>query len=213
MFDALLVAHNDGAIVAVPAFENENPETLVSWAGFINGYAPWSVGRSAGELERAPIFNASYDRNFLAGLGDILPHVLMSGEDLMSRVRSVNGRVMFEPGAVIGHVNISRLRAWLVQRIVAGRVIASVRSAGWPVPRRMLYAVAFPLIPFVLMNRYRSSIDRTVRSNNVSLALWPLLALGMMFQAIGEALGYAWGRDEHSENRYDRFEIEQMDYA
>ncbi len=77
----------------------------------------------------------------------------------------------------------------------------------------MLYAIAFPLIPVVLIHRYRSSIVRTVRSNGVSRALWPLLFSGMICQAYGEALGYALGRDEESERRYDRFEIEQMDYA
>ncbi|HEX6574321.1 MAG TPA: hypothetical protein VF042_05060 [Gemmatimonadaceae bacterium] len=213
MFDALLTAHNVGGTVAVPAFENENPATLVSWAGFINGYAPWSVGRSGGMLSYGPLFNVSYDRDFLVGLGDILGNVLTSGEDLMSRIKSVKGRVMFEPDAVIGHVNIARLDSWLAQRIVAGRVIASVRSASWTIPRRLMYAIAFPLIPFVLMYRHRSSIARTVRTNGVSSALWPLLFLGMIFQAYGEAIGYALGRDEKSERRYDEYEIEQMNYA
>jgi hypothetical protein len=213
MFDGLIAAHNEGALQAVPAFENENPGTLVSWACFINGYAPWSAGRPAGPIGLAPLFNASYERDFLVGLGDALARVLMSGEDLMTRIKAVNGRATFAPRAVIGHVNISRLRSWLVQRIIAGRVIASVRSASWSVPRRMLHAIAFPLIPVVLIHRYRSSIVRTVRSNGVSWALWPLLFSGMICQAYGEALGYALGRDEESERRYDRFEIEQMDYA
>jgi hypothetical protein len=76
-----------------------------------------------------------------------------------------------------------------------------------------MYAIAFPLIPFVLLHRHRSSIARTIRTNGVSSALWPLLFVGMVFQAWGEALGYALGRDEKSERRYDAYEIEQMKYA
>lgn len=213
MFEALLASHHAGSAVTVPAFENENPTTLVSWAGFINGYAPWSAGRKAGDLNYAPLFNASYDRGFLVEMGENLASVLTSGEDMMTRLTSSGRRVSFEPGAVIGHMNISRLQPWLAQRIVAGRVIASVRSATWSRFRRMAYAIGFPLIPIVLINRHRRSIARTVRANGVSRALWPVLCIGMFFQAFGESLGYAVGRDAESEKQYDTFEIEQMDYA
>jgi hypothetical protein len=213
MFDALVASHKTGATVAIPAFENENPATLVSWAGFINGYAPWSTGRNGGGLNHAPLFNASYDRGFLVEMGGNLESILTSGEDMMARLTSNQRRVSFEPRAVIGHVNISQLKPWLLQRIVAGRVIASVRSSAWSSLRRLAYTLGAPLIPVVLMNRHRRSIARTIRSNSVSAALWPVLCLGMFFQAFGESLGYALGRDAESEHRYDAFEIEQMDYA
>ena len=212
MFDALLSAHRKGAAVAVPALENENPGSLVSWAGFINGYAPWSRGREAGDLTHAPLFNASYDRAFLLDMGNDLEKILTSGEDMMSRLRSAGRRAVFEPDALIGHVNIAPLGPWLRQRIVAGRTIASVRSTSWGITRRLAYALASPLIPAVLIRRHRQSISRTVRSNDVSAALWPVLGIGMVFQAFGEALGYALGRNRDSELRYDTFEVEQMNY-
>ena len=213
MFDKLLSCHTDGATVAVPAFLNANPGSLVSWACFINGYAPWSAGRPGGPLDYAPLFNVSYERAFLLDSGDELSRVLMSGEDMAARMKSIGGRMAFEPRAMIGHVNIAQWQEWLTQRVVAGRVIASVRSASWSPLRRVAYGASFPLIPFVLLGRYRRSIARTVRSNEVSVALWPLLFTGMLFQAAGECLGYVLGRDARSEQRYDTYEIEQIQYA
>ena len=192
---------------------NANPGTLVSWACFINGYAPWNAGRLAGPLDYAPLFNVSYERAFLLGTGEHLATVLLSGEDMAARIESIGGRMSFEPRAMIAHVNIAESGTWLMQRVVAGRVIASVRSASWSALRRFAYAASFPLIPFVLLHRYRSSIARTIRSNDLPAVLWLILFTSMLFQAFGESLGYLSGRNEKVERRYDTYEIEQIQYA
>ena len=213
MFKAIAAAHASGATIVVPALENENPTGLVSWAGFINGYASWARGRERGEIESAPLFNVSYRKSFLLGFGESLDRILLIREDIKRRVAAANGRIFFEPAAGIGHVNITRARDWIPQRVVAGRTIGSVRSSSWPAGRRFVYALAFPLIPAVLMRKHWRGITRTMRGNRVSRAVLPVLVLGMFFQAWGEMLGYLLGESPDAVRRYDEYEVRQLAYA
>ncbi len=210
MFDALIEAHASEWTVVVPAFENQNPDGAVSWAGFLTGYAAWTAGRSAGELDNAPIFNASYRRSFLVGLGAELGRALSTGEDMIGVLRAAGHRVAFDPAARIGHANISFCGTWLRQRLVAGRVIAGTRSAGWPRARRIAYALAAPLIPVVLLARGRAGISRTFRRERIPLLTLPALLAGSFMQAAGEFTGYALGRSVRALERYDDYEIHQL---
>ena len=213
MFHAIAAAHDDGATIVVPSLENENPGGLVSWAGFLNGYASWAQGRERGEIDSAPLFNVSYRKSFLLGFGESLDRVLLIREDIKRRVAAANGTIFFEPAAKIGHVNISRARDWIPQRVVAGRTIGSVRSASWPARRRFVYALAFPLIPVVLLRKHWRGITRTIRENRVSRYVLPVLVVGMFFQAWGEMLGYLLGESPRASRSYDEYEVRQLTYA
>lgn len=213
MFEALLQAHADGNAVAVPILENANPDGVVSWAGFLNGYAEWTEGARAGEISYAPLFNVSYDRAFLVGLGADLEHTLTAGGDMMARLRAAGGRVWMEPRAKIEHWNIVLMRNWLPQRLAAGRVIASLRSRHWPLHRRVAFALASPLIPLVLLARIRKGVARSVRQGRVPLPAVPTIALGMLVQAAGEMAGYAAGVSAKANRRYDEYEVRQLSYT
>ncbi len=212
MFDAISAAHESGAMVVVPALENENPDGLASWAGFLGGYASWTRGRKNGVLDSAPLFNVSYSKSFLVSLGELLDTVMLSREDIKRSVANAGGSIVFEPAAQVGHINIARARDLLSQRVVAGRTIASLRSASWTHRRRLVYGFAFPLIPLVLMRKHRRGIARTIRENRVSFAVLPLVALGMYFQAWGEMLGYVLGKSAAAVRRYDEYEIRLLDF-
>ena len=213
MFEALLERHSAGATVAIPVFANANPQGLVSWAGFLNGYAEWTDGVPAQALSYAPLYNASYLRSFLIGLGDDLEHSLTPGGDMMAKLRAAGCTAWIEPKARIAHWNIARIGDWLPQRFVAGRVIASLRSQKWPVFRRLAFAIGAPLIPLVLFARVRSGIMRTIRRNDVSLAVIPALALGMIVQAAGEMIGYIAGASPKGSRIYDEYEVRQLSFT
>lgn len=213
MLDVLLRAHREGWCVTVPVFENENPDSLVSWAAFLSGYAAWTAGIPAGELNHAPLFNVSYRRDFLLGLGDDLEHTLTTGEDMMGRLRAAACGVWLEPVAKIGHVNMTFAGAWLKQRLAAGRVIASIRSRRWSRFRRLSFALGAPLIPLVLLARIRHGVMRAIRSGQVSPAVLPVLATGMIAQSLGELVGYAAGGSAGSARSYDEYEVRQSAFS
>ena len=213
MFEALLEAHAHGRAVAVPVLENANPDRVVSWAGFLNGYAEWTDGAAAGEISHAPLFNVSYDRSFLVGLGADLEHTLTAGGDMMAHLRSAGCSVWLEPRARIEHWNIELMRNWLPQRLAAGRVIASLRSQRWPIHRRVAFALASPLIPLVLLGRIRKGLARSIRQRRVPFRVLPTIALGMLVQAAGEMAGYAAGVSAKASRRYDEYEVRQLSFT
>lgn len=210
MAQALIDAHAAGWGVVVPAFYNANPDGAASWTGFLAGYAGWTEGIPAGQLDRAPLFNVSYRRSFLLGLGDRLPRVLTEGEDMASELRARDCRIWFEPAAGIDHANISFLFPLLRQRLLAGRVVAGGRSAGWPRWRRLAYALGSPLIPIVLLARYRGGISRTIRRQRPPPGTLPVLVLGSVFEAVGEMVGYARGEGSTARARYDMLEVRRL---
>jgi hypothetical protein len=210
MAQALVAAHAAGWGVVVPAFYNANPDGAPSWAGFLAGYAAWTGGVPAGEIETAPLFNVSYRKPFLLGLGDRLPDVLTEGEHMANELRAGGQRIRFEPSAGIDHANISFLSSLLRQRFLAGRVIAAGRSASWTRPHRMAYALGSPLIPMVLLGRYRSAILRTIRRQRPPATTLPVLILGSILEAAGEMLGYARGEGSTARARYDALEVQRL---
>jgi hypothetical protein len=213
MFDALIDAHEAGWTVVVPVFENENPDGAVSWACFLTGYAPWTEGRPAAELDNAPILNVSYRRFFLVGLGNELGRALSSGEDMVGRLHATGHRIGFAPMARIGHANISYAGTWLGQRVVAGRVIAGTRSASWPLIRRVAYALGSPLVPLVLLSRNRAGISRSMLREHAPMMTLPTLIAGSFMQAFGEMTGYLMGGSVRGLERYDDYEIHQLENA
>jgi hypothetical protein len=211
MFDAMVDAHESGAIIVVPSLENENPTGLVSWACFLSGYASWTAWRERGVIASAPLFNVSYRKSFLLESGESLDRLLLIREDISSSVEEADGTIFFEPAARIGHVNIARAGDWLPQRIVAGRTIGSMRSREWPAGKRIALGLAFPLIPFVLLRKHWRGITGTIARNDLSRAVLPLMLLGMLFQAWGEMLGYLFGESTASMRRYDEYEVRQLE--
>ena len=213
MFRALARAHAEGCTMAVPSFHNWNPDGAASWAGFIIGYAPWTPGREAGHLASAPIFNVSYSRSFLMSLGDRLDAALSEGEDMLALLRAGGHDVRFVPDAAIEHANISGGAQFLRQRYLSGRVIAGTRSMQWSGTRRAVYAIASPLVPFVLFRRHRQGIARVIRSSHPPRTTAILVAAGMVMQAIGEMAGYVSGDSDSVRSRYDSEEIRRLDFV
>ena len=213
MFDALIAAHRSGCTMAVPAFTNWNPDGAASWAGFITGYGSWTEGLPAQALSSAPIFNVSYRRSFFAVFGDDLDDALSEGVDIVGKLREGGHEIRFVPEARLAHANISRRGEFLSQRFVAGRVIGGNRGGRWPISRRSIYALASPLVPFVLLRRNRAGIGRVLKTARPPRGTLSLVVIGAICQAAGEMAGYITGDRAEVRIRYDDDEIARLDHA
>jgi hypothetical protein len=84
--------------------------------------------------------------------------------------------------------------AALAMRYHYGRQFAADRSSGWPLARRLGYALAAPFVPLILLSRLRQSLGRA------PAGLWrwsalPWLLVFLSLWSAGEAVGYVAGRD------------------
>lgn len=196
--------------VVVPGFRNANPETGLSRAGFLSDYGAWLQGLPAGGIERTPSYNAAFRRSVLLEFGDRLEHAITFGDELFLGLKARGHRAYFDPTIAIEHVNLSRLGPWMHERFLAGVLIGGYRSQRWPWSRRIAYAAATPLIPFVILSRMWSGVREAGRTQRLPSGTTPMIVLGAFVKAAGEFRGYLAGTGTTADVIMTRYEIRKL---
>jgi hypothetical protein len=211
--EAIIRRMEESWSVIIPAFGNANPKGVLSWAGFLSDYGPWLEGGTAGEVTWLPIYNAAFRRDALLALGDRLAPALSHGDELPLSIRSAGHKAFFEPAARLDHVNVAMRTHWARERFASGIMIAASRSSRWPLPRRVLYVLASPLIPVVLCSRVLPGAWRVVREKKLPMSTILWIVFGMGVKGLGEMAGYAGARVREWENRMHEYEVHKLAYA
>lgn len=187
--EALVAAHREPSYAVVgPAMGNANPGTGASWSNLLIDYGRW-VDANGGVLDDVPGHNSAYKRAPLLEYGPRLAEMMESPSTLHADLRARGHRLYLEPAARTDHLNATRLVSYMHELYLIGRSFGSGRGEQWPLPRRLAYGLASPLIPAVRFVR----IFRDVRR----LRLWsaiPTLFIGLPAHAAGEMVGYLRGR-------------------
>lgn len=194
---AIIEAYRDAPWVAVGStIENANPRSATSWANLLLGHGWWIDPSQAGEMADVPGHNGSYRRSALAPFGDDLPDRMGRDGDLHDRLRAQGGRMYLAADARVAHVNPSRLTATADLRLHAGRLYGATRAAGdrWSPVKRLLYALASPLIPLVRLRRLHADHLAAGRRHHELLPrILPALLGALGVDAAGQAVGYLRG--------------------
>lgn len=189
--EALIKAHREPWAAIGPSVRNANPESVISWADFLLGYASWLDPATPGATDRVPGHNSSYKRSILLGYGRDLEAMLAAEVILHWDLRARGYQLYLEPAAKVSHMNFERLSPMIRNQFHHSRLFAAARSRGWSPIRRMLYVGGAPLIPGIRFWR----IIRGYRGGrrNPPLRVLPPLMLGLIVAAVGELVGYASG--------------------
>ena len=196
--------------LAVPGFRNSNPDSGLSWAGFLSDYGAWSQNLEAGEIHRPPSHDAAFRRSVLLEFGDRLDKALTFGDELYTTLHARGQRCYFEPAAGIQHVNISRFRSFVRERYLSGVLIGGYRSERWSLPRRLAYAFGSPLIPIVILSRIRKGVKDAERTQSLPMMTIPALVLGASLKAAGEMRGYLFGAPPSAEEGMTGYEVRKL---
>ncbi|MBI2835829.1 MAG: hypothetical protein HYX76_15520 [Acidobacteria bacterium] len=211
--EALLAAFKERWSAIVPAIGNANPDGAASWAAYLSDYGTWGSHRPAGEMSDPLTYNTAYRRSVLLALGTELADALDAGnEALWPRLRALGYRAAFAPDARILHLNVGTFGSLLDEKFCAGLVIGMRRAAHWPWPRRILYLVASPLIPVVLLARVARGARRSIPPR-LPFGTIPAMTLGAVAKTLGEVLGYAGVRLPSIEARLADIEVRKAQYA
>jgi hypothetical protein len=211
--EALIEAHKQPWAVVIPGFGNANAADALSWAAFLRDYGYWLAGLPAGEVSMMPTHNAAYKREVLLELGPGLEKALSHGDHLNHHLRAHGYRLYFEPAARIDHLNVSQPVAWLDERFLFGQLLAAQRVKRWSWQRRMLYLMASPLIPGVILSRARRGLIAARRQTPLPLGTLPGLLLGTLVSAAGEAVGYTLGAGRAAGQKMTEYELHKARYA
>ena len=169
--------------LAVPGFRNSNPQSGLSWAGFLSDYGAYSQNLEAGEIHRPPSHDAAFRRSVLLEFGDRLDKALTFGDELYTTLHARGQRCYFEPTAGIQHVNISRFGSFVRERYLSGVLVGGYRSERWSLQRRLVYALGSPLIPIVILSRIRKGVKEARQSHSLPAMTIPALMLGASLKA------------------------------
>jgi hypothetical protein len=214
MVERLLEAFSGPWSAVVPTLVNANPRSPASWAGFLLDYGVWNAGRPAGEIAEPLVYNAAFLRAPLVALGDRLRKMLSPRDhDLWWALAPLGHRAAYEPRARIRHLNVVQRGAFFRERVLCGVRLGLHRARQWPLGRRLLYAAASPLVPFVLAARARAGLRHYAAAGALPrwTALWVSWAL--VARAAGEACGYLGWDNPASEAETTELEVHKTRYA
>jgi len=211
--EAMLTTFEQPWTAVVPAIGNANPAGPVSWAAYLFDYGTWGKNRPAGEMSDPPTHNTAYRRTALLALGDQLQVLLDPNQEaLWPRLSAAGHRAFFAPNALILHLNVNRISSLIGEKYCVGFVRGMRRARRWSWYRRILYIVASPLIPVVLLIRLvrhaRLSLPQEIPVGTI-----PAVMLCAGVNTLGEVLGYAGARIPSIEARLTDYEIRKVQYA
>jgi hypothetical protein len=191
--EALIEAHREDWAAVAPVMANANPRSLTSWVNLAVEYSQWLEPAKGGEAEHLPGHNGSYKRAVLLEYGERLEEMLDAESILQWDLRARGHRLYLEPRARTFHQNFSVALPSLVLRFHGGRLFASARARSWTFPRRLLFACGSPLIPFVRFRRIVGELRRPGRPRHLLPRITPALFAFLLFDGLGEMVGYACG--------------------
>jgi hypothetical protein len=209
--EALIDAHRQPWAAVGPAVGNANPNSMISWSNLLIDYGPWLAPHAGGPIDALPANNTSYKREILLDYGATLGALLDAETILHADLRAKGHRLYLEGRAVALHLNISRLSAWLPERFYAARVFASARAQAWSALRRLAYVAGGPLIPIVRFRRILADVQRAGLQPVLLPRVVPALAVGLLASAVGEVVGYLFGRG-HGVERLTEYELHRERY-
>ncbi len=185
----LLARHEAGDYAAVGgAVANGTPASAVGTAAYWSEFNEFTTARPAGIVPGVAQCNVCFRRSALVGPTPF-PTVRFGAEELTfnHELTASGGRIFFDPGIVVTHLNRTALRAFLDHQRVLGTGSAMARRL---VPLSGTVAVRHPsMIPLLAPLRLGRLLGRVARRHPgelpTVLALAPLLALGYAVWARG----------------------------
>jgi glycosyltransferase involved in cell wall biosynthesis len=193
-YERMLAAHQAHYGAVGGAVENDpSIRRLVDWAVFFCEYGQFMNPVPAGETGEIPGNNASYRREFLAHLTDLLDHGGSWENFLHSRLRQRGIKLYSDPSIIVFHKKVFGLGYFLRQRYHYGRSYAAMRLERAPAWKRLLYAGFCPLLPVLAVGRISRRVFSKKRHLGKFIQAQPLLWIFSLSWAWGEFVGYLSG--------------------
>lgn len=209
--EAMLAAHEGPWVAVASTMVNANPKRHLSWCNLLVAYGPSVEPTVEGERAAIPGHNVSFKREALAPFGASLRDRFGREGGLFDALREHGGRFLLSERARVHHINPSTWASTAEVRINAGRLYGAQRAqaAKWSAVRRLVYAAAGPLIPFVRYSRVTRELFADGRRAELAKRVAPAIFGGLVLDAIGQMAGYALG-EGNSRRVLASFELDRM---
>jgi GT2 family glycosyltransferase len=192
----MIQAHDSQYGAVGGAIENGNPETLVSWVGYVSEFREFLPIGPPRMVEHIPTCNISYKREVFTEYGGFRGEFYPQ-EDLLYNweIRQKGERILFDPAIRVAHHHRTKLIGYLEHQVNIGRVTSWVlKRTDLPgssmVAQPWLSTLVLPLLPMV---KFIRTVITFLRLQPETILyrplLLPLLFLGLIFWGLGFAKG------------------------
>ena len=136
----------------------------------------------------------------------------MQAESVLHRhLRAQGYELLIESRTCTSHLNFTSWLSWIPMRFYTGRQFAATWSREWSWPRRLLFTVASPLIPWVRLCHIQKQVRRC-KNLRLLIGLLPIMLVGLLVEGIGHMIGYADGIGDSIE-RVANYEFHRVKHA
>lgn len=187
---AALLAADLGDVAGVGGTIEADPSSsAMDWAVQIQRYAPFSPPQVARRVDEIAADNAVYRRADIVAHPDLLDEGFFEPR-FHARFRAGGAGLALDPRLRVVHRNRYAAATFLGQRYEHGRQFGEARARDLPAARRLLLALAAPILPLLFLRK----IVRNARRNEGLREHWlralPWLGFFLLGWGAGEALGY-----------------------
>ena len=192
---AVVTAHEGGEAGIGGAVENMADNAL-NWAVYFCDFCRYQNPVPVGPTDFASDANTSYKREDLFSIQPVwdesFREVVVNGA-----FRAAGKSVVLNP-AIVAHQNRRNLTFWqaLKERFVWGRSFAATRNRSLSGAKRAVYALASPVLPFLLFFRFFRITKARGQNMGALLRSSPMIILLLLTWSVGEATGYVSGLTE-----------------
>lgn len=170
---------------------NGNPESIISWAGYLSEFSQWIPGGYKKLIKHIPSCNISYKREIFQIIGYFRCEMFPAEDRLYNYKLHQNGeKILFEPKIQISHFHRTNLIDFMKHEIRKGRVTMRLRREIDPdafiAKFSFITSLLLPLLIFIKSTvNLASFLKRKPCSIFKIVAVLPIYILGLFFWAAG----------------------------
>ncbi|MEE8526091.1 MAG: glycosyltransferase [Thermoanaerobaculia bacterium] len=174
------------------AFDPPRGGSLADWATYFLRYSAYLEYREERDVVEIAADNASYKRSALDAHRELIDDAFWEPD--FHRLALAEGETLtFDPTIRVVQRSSFGVRRFCGQRWCHGRQFGASRMRGRSWPMRWAGALAFPLIPLIVVAKVGGRVLRNRRDLGPFAASLPILGLFACAWAAGEVWGYLFG--------------------
>ncbi len=175
------------------AIANGNPDSYIGWGYYFSGLSQWMPQSKSFERTDIPTGCLSCKRWAFEQCGPFLEGSLCEDTLFTWKLADAGYKALFVPSIQVFHINIEDLGDLIRRKLIHGKTFAQLRvlEKDFPTWAQILYAMASPILPFLIIYRRIQDVLRSPVYGRQFILTFPITAIGVLCWSIGEFIGYA----------------------
>lgn len=192
--EALVESHKNNWAAVGPVVGLANIHSSIAWANYFIQYSPWIKPSKSAIVKDLPGHNSSYKKHILMEYGEKLEPMMDFEYVLHQDLQNKGHQLYMECKAETYHLFMTDVKPSLQEHFCIGQLLAASRARHFTFFKRLQLILASPLVPAVRFIRIICDIYKYGWQRKLLPDIIPWLILGLTVSAIGELIGFVFGK-------------------